>query len=86
LAATLPSFVRQTYPAHRFHLVLVQTGGATEGFAGTSGDFSVYRMSRDVRKPAAAWSGDDEEWNVLFREICREARVLPKRVSSTSTT
>jgi hypothetical protein len=69
--------VRKTYPQHQFHLVLVDVRDATGGFVAHHDDYSIYRMTGQVNKPAAAaWSGDDAEWNALFGAIA-DVAALP---------
>jgi hypothetical protein len=68
--------MRANYPMHRFHLVLVDVQDATAGFVARHENYSIYRMTGKVNKPPeAVWTGDDEEWTALFRQIGDETRL-----------
>jgi hypothetical protein len=62
--------MRESYPHHRFHLVLVDVQDETLGFIARYDNYSIYRMTGKVNKaPDAVWTGDYEEWNTLFYQI-----------------
>jgi len=62
--------IHNTYPHHRFHLMIVEMGDETQGFTLHEEDFSIYTMASAVNKPPQAqWTGDDAEWSRFFEAI-----------------